>query len=1513
MSAMTRTGICLVVLTALASCGGGIVTTQDLGGADAVETVGTDGPLETVEPAAEAGELPGIPDVTPDAGDQGGQPACQPGTGCFLDPCTENSQCLSGGCIEHMGQGVCSQSCVEECPDGFECKQLGDTGVDIMFACISKLANLCKPCAVAADCESVGGAQDYCVQYGPQGSFCGGNCDEDGFCPDGYTCQPVQTVDGIDVQQCVRLDAECPCTDLAVEKKLWTECFVENDWGTCMGKRVCGDTVLAACDAPIPAEEACDGTDNDCDGDIDEPAQDGGNLVNLCDDGNPCTVDTCAGADGCKNEPAEDGTECQDGDPCSVADHCTGGQCGGTPVVCQDDNPCTDDSCGEGGGCKFTPNTAKCDDEDPCTVADQCDAGQCAGVAVSCDCQEDSDCAKLEDGNLCNGTLFCDKTKLPYQCAVKGGTEVTCPEPEGEDAACLKASCVPETGDCTFVPAHEGLSCGDQDACTLGDICVAGSCTGQAQVECDDSNPCTDDLCLPDKGCVFSPNAQPCDDQNACTVGDLCSAGACVGQGSLPCNDSNPCTDDSCQPDSGCIYLANTAPCDDANACTTSDKCGNGKCAGLAQVVCNDGNPCTDDSCTPAAGCTFTMNAGPCDDNNTCTTGDVCANGVCKGSGSLECDDKNPCTKDICLPGGGCAHENIAVACSDGDACTVNDFCKNGKCLAGALVVCDDGNPCTDDQCVDGICKVTNNAASCSDANVCTDEDVCASGKCAGTPVVCEDDNPCTTNWCDPKAGCKSANISAPCDDGNACTVADFCKAGECTPGPNLDCDDKNPCTDDSCDAQAGCGHANNTAPCSDGNACTAGDTCADGACVPGLAPACDDANPCTDDSCDPLKGCINAPNVLACDDGNACTVESFCAAGSCVPGAAQSCDDANLCTVDSCNPAAGCIHDLIKPCCGNGIIEAPEGCDDGNHANDDDCTYICQAASCDDTFANGNESDVDCGGFCPKCADGLKCHIHGDCQSYVCKDGVCQVPACDDNQVNGDETDYDCGGPCPPCSDGLGCVEDKDCESGVCVGDLCQVPACDDLVKNGTETDLDCGGPCPGCAPGLACEVAADCGSLICTDGKCATPTCDDKIKNGTETGVDCGGSCTPCGHGNPCNVTSDCVADAVCQAGKCSLYGTGVDGALAVSSGTTTTNTQHSPASGTAGAKTATIDDGAPGFASGRRVLFHQSMGEGAGQWEERVIASRKGPMLNLTEPLKYTYKSGGNNRAQAVVVMEYTDVTVSGGTLTAPAFNGSSGGILAFLATGKVTVSGGGAISMNSAGFRGSSHGCFYRCADGVSGESSSAVMGSGGAAPARNGSGGGGGAQGQDCAAGGGGGHGSDGASGANGTCGTCIKACPNPGGQGGLSVGDPNTGKLILFGGAGGEGGGDEDGGNPGKGGNGGGIVIIKAADFAIGGSGITAHGESGAGGNQGACGGWGCGMAGGGGGAGGGMYFVAQTASLGGSLVKSQGGGGGGCTCGGGYDGGTGGVGRIAVKGTTITGTTVPTYTKFNL
>src|SRR5688572_13034739 len=46
------------------------------------------------------------------------------------------------------------------------------------------------------------------------------------------------------------------------------------------------------------------------------------------------------------------------------------------------------------------------------------------------------------------------------------------------------------------------------------------------------------------------------------------------------------------------------------------------------------------------------------------------------------------------------------------------------------------------------------------------------------------------------------------------------------------ECDDSNPCTEDACAGLAGCVHANITAICDDGDACIGGDRCRDGSCL---------------------------------------------------------------------------------------------------------------------------------------------------------------------------------------------------------------------------------------------------------------------------------------------------------------------------------------------------------------------------------------------------------------------------------------------------------------------------------------------------------------------------------------------------------------------------------------------------------------------------------------------------------------------------------------------------------
>jgi hypothetical protein len=92
--------------------------------------------------------------------------------------------------------------------------------------------------------------------------------------------------------------------------------------------------------------------------------------------------------------------------------------------------------------------------------------------------------------------------------------------------------------------------------------------------------------------------------------------------------------------------------------------------------------------------------------------------------------------------------------------------------------------------------------------------------------------------------------------------------------------------------------------------------------------PACDDGNPCTTDTCEPGAGaCIygNAPDLTPCTDGDACTAGEVCRFGQCGGATPVTCDDGDLCTVDSCHPALGCTT-------------APLNCDDGSACTLDAC-----------------------------------------------------------------------------------------------------------------------------------------------------------------------------------------------------------------------------------------------------------------------------------------------------------------------------------------------------------------------------------------------------------------------------------------------------------------------------------------------------------------------------------------------------------------------------------------------
>lgn len=229
------------------------------------------------------------------------------------------------------------------------------------------------------------------------------------------------------------------------------------------------------------------------------------------------------------------------------------------------------------------------------------------------------------------------------------------------DGACA-LHCLGRT--CLVSPAPAGAACRPTAA--------NAPCDGQ----CDGSGVCTSittpceygrrsQLCKFDT-CSFvhatsctTQNLLPntlCSDDTACKIGACDPGGSCIPGSQKGCDDGNPCTDDTCDPATGgCIGTPNdNNPCSDNDVCTIGDHCSNGVCVGGSQHPnCDDGNICTDDSCDWVIGCNHIPH---CVDGNACTV-DVCdpTTAACSHN-PVDCADSNPCTVDSCSNVSGCSH-----------------------------------------------------------------------------------------------------------------------------------------------------------------------------------------------------------------------------------------------------------------------------------------------------------------------------------------------------------------------------------------------------------------------------------------------------------------------------------------------------------------------------------------------------------------------------------------------------------------------------------------------------------------------------------------------------------------------------------------------------------------------------------------------------------------------------------------------------------------------------------------
>ena len=120
--------------------------------------------------------------------------------------------------------------------------------------------------------------------------------------------------------------------------------------GLCQpGFTVCEDGELICEPRTQPTPERCNEIDDDCDGEIDEDAQD----LNRCGDCGPTPVEICNGLDENCNGTLDDGAPCPEGSICACggcAPPCSAGECGnGGQCI---DGYCITDQCPEGYVCR---------------------------------------------------------------------------------------------------------------------------------------------------------------------------------------------------------------------------------------------------------------------------------------------------------------------------------------------------------------------------------------------------------------------------------------------------------------------------------------------------------------------------------------------------------------------------------------------------------------------------------------------------------------------------------------------------------------------------------------------------------------------------------------------------------------------------------------------------------------------------------------------------------------------------------------------------------------------------------------------------------------------------------------------------------------------------------------------------------------------------------------------------------------------------------------------------------
>ncbi|MBL4635880.1 MAG: DUF4215 domain-containing protein, partial [Kofleriaceae bacterium] len=750
------------------------------------------------------------------------------------------------------------------------------------------------------------------------------------------------------------------------------------------------------------------------------------------------------------------------------------------------------------------------------------------------------------------------------------------------------------------------------NTCEPTDTCGNGTLeTGES---CDDGNLIAND------GCTLSclrEDGEACTNDAQCTgVCDLLGSNTCeptdtCGNGTLEtgesCDDGNLISNDGCT--LSCVIEDGGACTDDAqctgvcdllgsNTCEPTDTCGNGTLD--AGESCDDGNLIANDGC--AHNCLI-ENGGVCNAPGDCDSGvcdalgnapalceaaDTCGNGFVDASEG--CDDGNLISNDGC---------SLSCDAELGQPCSVDDDCDSGVCDSTQTMAvcelpdvcgngllesgegCDDGNLSGGDGCGSS-CQVENgnacNATSPGDVGASS----CISSSCIDD--LCVASNRCADGVVDPGEGCDDGNLNngdscnSNCliETGNPCSTDDSCASGICdaSSGSGM-CEPSNACGNGVLETGEGCDDGNTI----DGDACSANCFIEDGVACGLVAPGLMSGASCVSNFCDDVTlECTTAANcgdgVLdpgeGCDDGN--NVDADGCNSFCFLEDGQSCNQTSPGSLLDFSCASGnCDDGTCEPLntCGNGLLEAGEGCDDSNTTDSDGCDSSCfleDAIACN-VQAPGNIGDDSCAsglcndsagvpGFCAAvdtcgnssldpgegCDDGNLQTGDGCDQLCLIEDGMDCHASLGNSSCASDFCDMSAGQPgtCEPANTcGNGTLEaGEGCDDGnTTASDGC---SSDCLIENGQL----CNDDDQGAIGNASCDSAAcDPGRNVCVPGGVCGNTilepgegCDD---GNTANDDGCSSDCK-IERGLPCNVDSaGATGNLSCETGLCNTGG--------------------------------------------------------------------------------------------------------------------------------------------------------------------------------------------------------------------------------------------------------------------------------------------------------------------------------------------------------------------------------------